>query len=87
MDNILIHTRRRDGEMEEEHVKQHHDYTHHILQKLEENDLYLKPKKCAFEQKEVNYLGVIVGNNMVKMDPGKLQGVADYAVPTTPTEI
>ncbi len=30
-----------------------------MLHKLEQNDLYLKPKKCDFEKKEIDYLGVI----------------------------
>ena len=33
-----------------------------VLQKLKNNDLFLKPKKCQFHQKEVEYLRVIVGN-------------------------
>ncbi len=53
---------------------------------LEENDLYLKPEKCAFEQKEIDYLGVIVGQGTLKMDPKKIQGVADWSPPTTVTE-
>jgi hypothetical protein len=36
-------------------------YTHHILDKLEEHDLYLKPKKCEFGREEIEYLGVIIG--------------------------
>jgi len=43
---------------------------------LEEHDLYLKPEKCAFEQEEIDYLGVIVGKGTLKMDP-KIKGVAD----------
>jgi len=39
---------------------------------LEENDLYLKPEKCDFEKKEIDYLGLIVGGNKLKMDPKKL---------------
>jgi hypothetical protein len=50
---------------------------HHILNKLEENDLYLKPEKCEFLKRELDYLGIIVGNGTLKMDPKKLQGVAD----------
>ena len=60
---------------------------HIILDQLEEHDLYLKPEKCEFEQTKVDYLGVIIGNNQVCIDPKKLKGVADYPPPTTPTEV
>jgi len=54
---------------------------------LEENDLYLKPQKCDFEKKEIDYLGLIVGGNKLKMDPKKLRGIANWLKPTNPTEI
>ena len=40
MDDILIHT--------DNDIVKHQEYVHRILQKLEENDLYLKPKKMCF---------------------------------------
>ena len=57
------------------------------MDKLEANDLYLKPKKCAFEQEEIKYLGVIVGKGQLRMDPKKLTGVADYPIPLNPTDV
>jgi reverse transcriptase-like protein len=54
---------------------------------LEQHDLYLKPEKCAFEQKEIDYLGVIVGEGTLRMDPKKIQGVADWSPPTTVTKV
>src|SRR6266446_5937189 len=59
----------------------------HKLHKLEQNDLYLKPEKCDFEQKQIDYLGVIVGNGQIQMDPKKLKGIADWPIPHNPTEI
>jgi hypothetical protein len=87
MDDLAIHTKPKEGETEEQHRQRHQQYVHQILDKLEENDLYLKPEKCAFKQTEIDYLGVIVGNNQLRMDPGKLQGVADWQPPKTPTDI
>ena len=60
---------------------------HKILAKLEANDLYLKPEKCEFEREEIEYLGVIVGQNHLKMSPKKLEGVANWPIPKTPTEV
>jgi len=54
---------------------------------LEANNLYLKPKKCAFEQEEIEYLGVIVGKGQLRMDPKKLKGVTNYPIPRNPTDV
>jgi hypothetical protein len=52
-----------------------------------DNDLYLKPEKCEFHKKEVEYLGVIVGNGQVKMDPVKVKGITDWPAPTKVKEL
>ena len=87
MDDIAIHSKKRPMETEEQHRQRHKLYVHHVLDKLEKHDLYLKPEKCAFEKDEIDYLGVIIGNGIVRMDPEKLKGVADWPKPKTPTEI
>jgi hypothetical protein len=51
------------------------------------NDLYLKPEKCEFHKKEVEYLGVIAGNGQVKMDPVKVKGLTDWPQPTKVKEL
>ncbi len=87
MDDIAVHTKQEKQETEQQHTSRHRQYVHHMLDKLEQNDLYLKPEKCDFEQKEIDYLGIIVGNGKLQMDPKKLKGVADWPKPNTPTEI
>ena len=76
MDDIAIHSKKRPLEMEEQHRQRHKLYIHHVLDKLEKHDLYLKLEKCAFEKDEIYYLRVIISNGIVKMDPLKLKGVA-----------
>jgi RNase H-like domain found in reverse transcriptase/Reverse transcriptase (RNA-dependent DNA polymerase) len=87
MDDITIHTKPHPEESKEQHQAQHKSLVHCILDKLKENNLYLKPKKCEFLKREINYLGVIVGNSQLKMDLKKLQGVADWPPPKNPTNI
>src|SRR6266705_3201041 len=87
MDDIAIHTKREKQETELQHLARHRTFTHHVLNKLEKHDLYLKPEKCAFEKKEIDYLGVIIGQNTIKMDPEKVKGVANWQKPRTPTEV
>ena len=79
MDDILIATK---GNLD-----QHCCQVAQVLQKLCDNDLYLRPEKCQFHQNEVDYLGVIVGKGHVKMDPIKVQGIADWPTPTNLREL
>jgi len=43
-----------------------------VLKKLQENDLFINLDKCTFEAKEVDYLGMIVSENQIKLDLAKL---------------
>jgi len=68
------------------------DYVHtskvnHFLTKLTKHNLFLKPEKCSFHVKEVEYLGIIIGNGNVKMDPVKVQGIANWPTPSTVKDI
>jgi hypothetical protein len=54
-----------------------------ILQKIKDHDLFLKAKKCSFYKKQVEYLGVIIGQGKVEMDPIKVKGIAKWPVLTT----
>ena len=79
MDNILIAT---SGTREE-----HFEKIRIILQKPKDNDLFLKPEKCQFAQQSVEYLGMIIGTEGVKMDSVKVQGLIDWPITTTVTEV
>ena len=72
MDNGVIHTCQLPNETAEQHRARHRKHVHEILDILEENDLYVKPEKCAFEQEEIEYLGVVVMKGRLRMDPKKL---------------
>jgi len=65
----------------------HELQVNHILDKLEKFDLFLKPKKCKFHQREVEYLGVLIGNGSVKMDPIKVQGISEWPTPLTVKDV
>ena len=66
MDDILIFAK-----TQEELEKR----TKAVLQRLEEHDLFLKPKKCEFNKKRIKYLGMIVEEGKLSMDPVKLGGI------------
>jgi len=58
-----------------------------VLKKLQENDLFVNLDKCTFEAKEVDYLGMIVSENQIKMDPAKLEGIRNWSAPTTVKQV
>jgi RNase H-like domain found in reverse transcriptase/Reverse transcriptase (RNA-dependent DNA polymerase) len=87
MDDMAIHTKPCTNETKEQHLQWHQEHVHHILDKLERHNLYLKPEKCDFEQKQIDYLGVVVRQNKVHMDQGKIDQVAKWIPPNNPTEV
>ena len=57
--------------------------TKKALQLLRENDLFLKPGKCEFCKTKIEWLGMIIGEGKISMDPGKLKGISEWPSPTT----
>lgn len=52
-----------------------------VLQRLLENSLFVKAEKCEFHASSVSFLGYIVGQNRLEMDPAKVSAIADWPVP------
>src|SRR3979490_2488446 len=78
IDDILIFT---------ESLEVHWKTVRQVLEILCSNNLYLKPKKCVFDQLEVDYLGLILSAGKVAMDPVKVAGVHDWPIPCKVTEV
>ena len=49
-----------------------------VLRWLRDNDLFVKPEKCRFRVTEVNFLGMIVSHDGIKMDPEKVNAVLKW---------
>ena len=81
MDDGVIHTKQHPSKSKEQHIAWHCQYIHEIFDILAENDLYVKPEKCTFEQEEIEYLGVIMGRGQLYMDPKKLHAILHYPMP------
>ena len=58
-----------------------HTLTHDILSRLAKHNLYLKPEKCFFDKTSIEYLGVIISEGRIKMDPTKISGITQWPVP------
>jgi len=78
LDNILIFTR-----MEEEHAKA----IRRVLQVLQEHKLFLHPEKCEFCKEWIEYLGLVISENEVSMDPVKVAGVREWPTPENKTDV
>ena len=87
MDDIAIHTARKEGETEEQHLQRHRDIVNRVLQILSDNDLFLNPEKCKFEQKHIDFLGVRVVDGTVRMEDGKVERVKDWSPPRNVREV
>ena len=61
--------------------------THRILQRLMDLDLYLRPEKCSFNQTSVEYLGLIISEGELCMDPIKLAAVTNWPTPKTMKDV
>jgi len=78
LDDILIFT---------ETLKEHRRITWRVMELLRKNNLFLKPEKCEFKKTEVEYLGVIISQDSIKMDPVKVAGVTEWPIPSNRKEV
>ena len=69
MDYVLVGI-----EIEEGHDK----IVEEILKRLEENDLYIKPKKCVWKARKIEFLGVVIGPNGIEIEVEKVDGVLSW---------
>ena len=74
MDDMLIHTKN--------DLLLHQKLVHRVLNKLKHHNLFLKPEKCLFKQQIMEFLGVVLKNRTIRMDPTKVKGVARLATTT-----
>jgi hypothetical protein len=65
----------------------HEEHLRLVLQKLQENQLYAKYSKCEFWIDEVSFLGHIISNGGISVDPAKVKEIVVWSIPTTITEI
>jgi hypothetical protein len=56
----------------------HEDHLRLVLQKFHDNQLYAKFSKCDFWLKEVAFLGHIVTDGGIKVDPGKISEILSH---------
>src|SRR6266550_3576014 len=78
MDYILVFSK---------NEEQHKEHVGRILEKLGENKLSLKPEKCWFDKKEIEFLGVFISKDSIKMDKAKVRAILDWQEPKNKREV
>ena len=64
-------------------LEEHKIKVKRLMRRFEQANLSLQPDKCEFLRREVTYLGHIVGQNGLRMDPRKLRAVEKFPSPKT----
>ena len=76
--DVLIYSRNK--EEHEQHLKL-------ILELLRDQKLYAKFSKCEFWIREVHFLGHVVNEKGIHVDPAKIEAIKKWEAPKTPTKI
>ena len=71
IDDVLIFTESEEG---------HDEIVKKVLQKLKENDLFLKAEKCIFGAAEIEFLELIISPDRIKMDLIKVDVITSWPV-------
>lgn len=72
LDDILIFSKT---------MSDHINHVQQVLRRLLENSLFVKAEKCEFHARSVSFLGQIVAEGRLQMDPAKVTAVTSWPVP------
>ncbi|KAI3725446.1 hypothetical protein L1987_65234 [Smallanthus sonchifolius] len=78
IDDILIYSKTKSD---------HEQHLRLVLDLLRKEQLYAKFSKCEFWLKEVQFLGHIVNDKGIHVDPAKIETVKNWNATKTPTEV
>ncbi|KAJ3533934.1 hypothetical protein NMY22_g7130 [Coprinellus aureogranulatus] len=78
LDDILIFTAT---------LEEHREIVNEVLTRLRKHDLYLRPEKCEFEKTEIEYLGLVIREGEIRMDPAKVEAVRNWPIPKNLREV
>ena len=78
IDDILIYS---------QSTKEHEQHLKLLLELLRDQKLYAKFSKCEFWIREVHFLGHVINEKGIHVDPAKIEAIKKWEAPKTPTEI
>ena len=78
IDDILVYL---------ENKEDHAEHLRVVLTRLREHKLYAKFSKCEFWLQKVPFLGHVLSENGISIEPSKVQEVMDWKAPTSVHEV
>ena len=65
----------------------HYCHLETVLNRLKEHELYVSPKKCEFFKDEMDFLGLLIGTNGIKVNPKKVDILKTWPKPESVTDL
>jgi hypothetical protein len=72
------------------YYKSEEEHEHHlrlVLQVLREHQLYAKLGKCSFYKKQIHYLGNIISEHGIEVDPEKIKAIRGWPTPKNVSDV
>ena len=78
IDDILIYSRTKE---------EHQQHLRIVLQTLRDHQLYAKFEKCEFFKQEISYLGHVISEKGIVVDPQKIKSILEFHFPKDVTDM
>jgi len=78
VNNILVGTKMEEG---------YNEIVEEVLRRLEENDLYVKPEKCAWKVRKIGFLGIVIEPSGIEIEKEKVDGILSWPEPRNVKDI
>ena len=78
LDDILVYSKT---------LEEHLEHLRKIFHLLRENSLYAKESKWEFPKTKVQYLGHVISNKSIEMDPDKVDAIVQWLAPKNMEEL
>jgi hypothetical protein len=78
LDDMLVYSKSKE---------EHEHHLRMVLQMLREHQLYAKLRNCSFYQNQIHYLGHIIYEEGIAMDPEKIEAIRGWTTPNNLIEV
>ena len=68
INNVMVETESEEG---------HNELIEEILKRMGDDDLYMKPEKCKWKNREINFLKVEIEPDGIKIEKEKIKVILD----------